>query len=306
MTTTDFERWLAGYQPRALSDAQWALVGPFVREQMLLLPRVGRHRAERMRAMLLSRLAAWSVAHGTALDAEALFAPDNVERHITALGDEYGSPGDVRSTFRTIGRVLAPTVCPPKAPARKNRSLAPPYTPGEMCLLRLSLGMQHTAFRTRAAETLMSLGHGAGLNGKWNIHVGPEHVTVERAAVLVRVGDPAARVVAVTQEWEDTVVRLAEQARRRGWPLLVGKRRGDPNRSSTLASEVLVPRGAPKVNTSRLRTTWMVERLNAGVDVRVLLGAAGIIADSLRELLQYVEPVAADEAYRQLRKGVRR
>jgi len=61
-------------------------------------------------------------------------------------------------------------------------------------------------------------------------------------------------------------------------------------------------RGAERPSAQRLRVTWMVDHLNRGVLVQVLLAAAGLsAADSLKRLLPYMNQPPLSEQTAMLR-----
>ena len=303
MATTDFERWLAGYQPRSLTDAQWQRVGPFVREQMLLLPRAHPH-TEATCARLLGRITAWSTAHGKPMDPYAVLEPGNVERYLTAMESAHESDGDYRGYLRGMARVLAPAAWPPVVPPRNSRHLVAPYTPDEMCRIIAALGHQKDDETRRIAETIVALGHGAGLDGHWNTRVGPEDILVDGGVVLAAVHHRRPRQVVVTREWEDTVLRLAEEARQRPGEALVGPRMTGRNQANKLAARIKV-RGGLQVSAPRLRSTWLVNHVNAGTNLRALLDAAGSTsASTVTDILGYADTLPPADARRQLREAV--
>ena len=58
---------------------------------------------------------------------------------------------------------------------------------------------------------------------------------------------------------------------------------------------------APKLSTQRLRATWVVRHLEAGVPINVLAAAAGVGAERLARYARSMRAVAAHEADRLLR-----
>ena len=92
-------------------------------------------------------------------------------------------------------------------------------------------------------------------------------------AVLVRVGDPMARVVPVLARWESDVLELAATA---DDEFLVGGYSTSRNRASALTASLMVPPGHPKLSCARLRSTWLLWHLMAGTRLPELAGAAGL------------------------------
>jgi hypothetical protein len=177
--------------------------------------------------------------------------------------------------------------------------VALPYAPAELDGLREDAWDQPTAGRVRAARALLALGAGAGLDGRWVARVSADDVDVRGAAVLVRVGEPAARVVPVLAWWQDEVVDLAATA---GGHFLVGGRSLAKNRAGSLAASIVVAHGHPKLSASRLRSTWLVTHLAMGTRLSELARAAGLhgvtVLSDLLEFVPALEEAAAVEMLR--------
>jgi hypothetical protein len=117
--------------------------------------------------------------------------------------------------------------------------------------------------------------------------------------VLVRVGEPAARVVPVLPAWEEEVIDLAETA---GAEVLVGGTSTSRNRAGALAASIIVAHGHPKLSASRLRSTWLVTHLAMGTRLPELARAAGLQGVTvLSDLLPYVPFVDEASAVEMLR-----
>jgi len=165
--------------------------------------------------------------------------------------------------------------------------------------LRTAALAQPTHGRVRAARALLALGAGAGLDGRWVARVAAHDVTVGDGALLVRVGEPAARVVPVLACWERELVQLAATA---GCEYLVGGRSTARNRAGALAASLVVANGSPTFSASRLRSTWLVTHLKWGTRLPELTRAAGMEGVTvLSDLLEFVPSLDDDEALAALR-----
>lgn len=284
--------WLAGYRPQRMRDEVWVAVRPFVvdvADELGLEGGAGALRAVRA----VARLAAWAIGEGLPLDAEVVFDPDTVERFIAVglAGDR--SRATYRATLRRVGPLLtrrAPWEARPATVAR--RQVAVPYTADELDGLRSDAPAQATPGRVRAGRALLALGAGAGLDGRWVARVEAKDVTRAASSVLVRVGEPSARVVPVLACWELDVLELAATA---GDEFLVGGRSLAKNRAGSLAASIVVAHGRPKFSASRLRSTWLVSHLAMGTRLPELAKAAGLQGVTvLSDLLEFVQ--ALDEA----------
>jgi hypothetical protein len=151
----------------------------------------------------------------------------------------------------------------------------------------------------RAARVLLALGAGAGLDGRWVANVTADDVSEHQGIVLVRVAEPAARVVPVLARWEHEVLALAATA---GGDFLVGGASTARNRAGALAASLVVGNGNPQFSASRLRSTWLVTHLARGARLPELARAAGLQGVTvLSDLLPFVSALDDEEALKLLR-----
>jgi len=253
------------------------------------------HSAAAVRVVrVLARLATWAVGEGLVLDAEVVLDPDTVERFVAVGLADDRSRATYRAVLRRVGPLLT-TRAPwePRPTTVARRQVAPPYTPRELDGLRTAALAQPTRGRVRAARALLALGAGAGLDGRWVARVAARDVSVGDGVLLVRVGDPGARVVPVLACWEREVVELAATA---GCEYLVGGRSTARNRAGALAASLVVANGSPTFSASRLRSTWLVTHLVLGTRLPELARAAGLEGVTvLSDLLEFVPPLDDDE-----------
>ena len=94
-----------------------------------------------------------------------------------------------------------------------------PYAPFEIDGLRADALAQPTVRKKRAAQALLALGAGAGLDGPWVSRVTADDVVVRGQVVMVRVAAPADIAVPLLADWQDEVIDLAATA---GDEFLVG------------------------------------------------------------------------------------
>jgi hypothetical protein len=235
------------------------------------------------------------------LDVEVVLDPDTVERFITiGLADDR-SRATYRSVLRRVGpKLTARAPWEPRAATVARRQVVRPYSEVEIEQLRADALAQPTPGRVRAARALLALGAGAGLDGRWVANVTAADVTVRAGAVLVRVGEPSARVVRVLAAWEDDVVDLAETAA--DGEFLVGGTSIARNRAGALAASLVVAHGRPRLSASRLRSTWLVTHLTMGTRLPELVRAAGLRGVTvLSDLLQFVPALDEVESIEILR-----
>ena len=294
--------WLASYRPLRITPRDWMAVRPFVLEMVTRLRLDGGAGAVRV-VRVLARLAAWAAGERLPLDAEVVLDPDTVERFVAVGLADDRSRATYRATLRRVGPLLttkAPWEAKPAPVARRH--VASPYTPRELDGLRVAALAQPTPGRVRSARALLALGGGAGLDGRWVARVAAHDVRVGDGAVILRVGEPVARVVPVLACWEREVLDLAATA---GCEVLVGGNSTSRNRAGALAASLVVASGSPKFSASRLRSTWLVPHLAMGTRLPELARAAGMQGVTvLSDLLPFVPAIDDDQALAVLR-GVR-
>jgi hypothetical protein len=288
---------IASYRPRAVDEALWAEIRPFVLSCASALPLGGPASATRT-LRVLAQVGLWAVGEGIALDRELVFDPDTVERFVAASPGSDSSRATYRAVLRRIGPVLTRKApWEPRRPPVSRRQVAAPYTPAELALLSNDASHQTTKARCRAARALIALGAGAGLDGRWSTRVTADDVLID-GVVLLRVGDPAARVVPVLARWEADVLDLAATA---DDEFLVGGYSTSRNRASALTASLMVPPGHPKLSCARLRSTWLLWHLMAGTRLPELAAAAGLRGVTvLSDLLADVPPMDERDAIRML------
>jgi len=256
--------------------------------------------ADRRTRRVLLRLVTWATGEGLALDRELVLDPDTVER-FAAIGLAQDRS---RATYRAVLRRVAPALTKhapwePRPPTVARRQVAPPYSADEIRVLVTDGRLQPTAARRRAAQALLVLGLGAGLDGRWVTRVAGRHVTSSGAGVGVRVEEPAARNVVCLAAWERALLGLAESA---GDEFLVGGTSTSTRRTGHLTESLVVPTGHPRLAPARLRSTWLLTHLVMGTRLPELCRAAGLQGVTvLSDLLEHVEPLDDRRAAAMLR-----
>lgn len=287
--------------------------GPFVREltpvdyfvrELAREIGLADHAADKRARRLIARLARWTTAQGLPLERELIFDPDTVERFV-----EFGLANDrSAATYRSVLRALGPRVTrsapwEPKPKSIKRRDLAKPYSPSELEMLFDDASRQPTAFKRQAARTLLVLGRGAGLDGRWVTKVRPKDISRRGPAVVVTVGVPAPREIVVCAEYEAALVSLRDRCRDR---YLVGGNSTSKNRTGHLVSSFDVPTGHPAIAPARLRSTWLLGHLDAGTRLPELCRTAGVVGTGVyADLLGYLGPIPDEEAVAMLRMVAR-
>ena len=295
----EIEHRLSSYCPKSVDSATWALIRPFVLDSVRRLPPSGWAMTIR-RIRVLTQLTAWAVGEGLPLDVEQILDPDAIERFATAGLAGYHSRSTYRADLRRMGPLLT-TKAPwePRRPRLARRQVAVPYDDVELEILRGDAKRYRTEARRRAAEALLALGAGAGLDGRWATRVSARDVRTQENVIAVQVGAPWPRAVPVLAQWEEEVLQLAATA---GSEFLVGGHSTSRNRAGSLAASLEVPPGHPRLSLPRLRSTWLRHHLSVGTRLPELAAAAGLQGVTvLSDLLPFVEPMEEAESRIKLR-----
>ncbi|MGH2717801.1 MAG: hypothetical protein ACRDJU_04395 [Actinomycetota bacterium] len=249
---------------------------------------------------VLTQIAAWCLSQGMPLKWETVLDPDTVERFVSVGIKHDRSRGTYRARLRHLGPLLTRKApWEPRAEAVNRRQVSVPYSAAELDQLWDDALNQSTPGRLRAGQALIALGAGAGLDGRWSTRVSGQDVICRGPVVLVRVGEPAARVVPVLARWEEVVVKIAATA---GGQFLVGGRSLSRKRAGNLAGDFQLGRGHPALSGGRLRATWLLHHLRVGTRIPELAAAGGLQGVTvLSDLLSYVPRLDDDAAARMLR-----
>ncbi len=166
---------------------------------------------------------------------------------------------------------------------------AAPYTGTEVAALRAWVYGQPSQARRVQADRLLSLGLGAGLTAAEIAATSVDDLHVDDVGVLISVRGPRTREVPVLADWSGPLKQVAENPNCTGYVLLPSRKR-IRNLISNFANS---GSGEPGPNSHRMRSTWIVRHLIAGVPVRGLLKAAGI--ETVQGLTKFLTHVPAPD-----------
>jgi hypothetical protein len=230
----------------------------------------------RAKALLfaLTKLGAFAVSVGAALDPAICLSPAMIERFIIVEGAKLTAP--TRRTLRSNLRFVATRVLVHNAPApiplSRERAKAP-YSASELAAYFALAAHQPTETRRRKAQGLLALGAGAGLIGADLRCVKGCDVVARSGGLVVEVSGTRPRAVPVLARYHDILITSARFARS-GY--VVGG--NDPYRhnvTTPLISSLSGGGDLPRLETSRLRSTWLSEVAEA-IGLAHFLAAAGV------------------------------
>lgn len=249
----------------------------------------------RARALLWScaRLGTFAVSVGLAPEPAVLLHPSVIERFV--LVGCGGLSDAARRTLRTNLRHVAARFGGGPAPAALGRERAKAaYTQAEIAAYLALADAQPTLARRLRAQGLVCLGAGAGLMGADLRQVRGTDVVARSGGLVVVVGGRRARVVPVLARYHD---RLAASAGGAGNTWVIGG--VDPGRhnvTTPLISSLAGGGDLPRLQTSRLRSTWLTE-VARHLGIATFLAAAGVACTQrLGDLVAGVEPGGETDA----------
>ncbi len=187
-----------------------------------------------------------------------------------------GLSGPARRTLRTnlrfLARAVVPHLDPADAPLPRERARAP-CTPAQISGFLALADAQPTAARRARAAGLVCLGAGAGLIRSDLRAVRGTDVCARSGGVIVQVSGNRPRAVPVLARYHDRLLAAAAFA---GEHLVTGG--ADPGRrniTNPLTRSLAGGSGLPRLDTSRLRSTWLAEVAGL-LGLATFLHAAGI------------------------------
>jgi hypothetical protein len=292
---------LATFTPRPPLQQHWAQLQPVALE-IMARSRVRGPSAFRKNLTHVGYFLLWASQQGLPVTAETLTRAHTDE--YTRIGMPHTAEKS-RSDRRARLRWLADQVNPHQAPDRgvtvARPSVKAPYTETELTqLIRVALS-QPTREKARHAALCIGLGAGAGLDGPDLRGLRAEHITDEDGKGLtVHVPGAKGRTVPVLRRFEP-LVRRGVTGIEPG-QLLLGHVPDRRNITGNALSAVVALGHCPRLEQSRLRSTWLVTLLAEAVPLGILLEAAGLrSARTLPDLLAYLPPADPELWERSLR-----
>ena len=270
-----------------------AQAAAFARAVVIAVAPGGRERAKNL-LWAAGRLADWAIGLGLDPVPEVLLHPSVIERF---AAHAPGLTGVTRRTLRTNLRFLARRVVPQFAPADRplpRERAKHPYSPAEIDGYLALAAAQPTAGRRMRATGLVCLGAGAGLIRADLRMVRGSDITCRSGGVIAEVRGRRPRAVPVLARYHQPLLASAAFA---GTGLVTGGH--DPARrnvTTPLTRALAGGTGLPRLDTSRLRATWLAECAQL-LGLATFMHAAGITCSQrLGDLLAALDPGTEAEA----------
>ncbi len=295
MDTADAEvaAYIGRWRPSSVSPQAAA----FARD---VIGQAAPERRERAKNLLWAagRLADYAASLGLDLIPEVVFHPSVTERFARCAP---GLSGAARRTLRTnqrfIARRVVPQLYPADVPLPRERAKKP-YGPAEISGFLALADAQPTRERRMRAAGLVCLGAGAGLIRGDLREVRGTDVACRSGGVIVSVRGPRPRTVPVLARYHS---RLLAAARSAGNALVCGGiDPGRRNLTNPLIAALDGGSGLPRLDTSRLRATWLADCAEL-LGLATFMHAAGIsCSQRLGDLVAGLEPAGEAQAVRLL------
>ncbi len=277
------------------------LAAAFARDVITGAGPAGRERAKNL-LWAAGKLADYGIGLGLEPVPEVLLHPSVAERFTRcAPGLSPVARRTLRTNLRFIGRRVVPQLYPADAPLPRERAKKP-YSRAEIDGYLALADAQPTAERRMRAAGLVCLGAGAGLVRGDLREVRGTDVACRSGGVIVSVRGARPRTVPVFSRYHS---RLLAAARFAGSGLICGGiDPGRRNLTNPLIRALDGGTGLPRLDTSRLRATWLADCAEL-LGLATFMHAAGIACSQrLGALVAGLEPAGEADAVRLL--GARR
>ena len=284
---SDAAAYIAAWQPSSVSPQAAA----FARAAVTAAAPDGRERAKNL-LWAAGRLADWAARFGMDPVPEIVLHPSVIER-FTAHGPGLSGPArrTLRTSLRFLARAVVPQLHPADEPLPRERAKQP-YTPAQIDGYLALAGAQPTVARRMRAAGLVCLGAGAGLIRSDLRQVRGSDITCRSGGVIVDVRGARPRAVPVLARYHQPLLASARFA---GGQLVTGGQApGRNNITNPLARSLAGGTGLPRLDTSRLRATWLAD-CAALLGLATFMHAAGITCSQrLGDIIATLDP--GDEA----------
>jgi integrase len=293
MPPDDVAAYIGRWRPVSLSPQ----AAVFARQVVPLAGPAGRERAKCL-LWAAGKAADYAASAGLDLAPEAVLHPSAVERFARcAPGLSPAARRTLRTNLRFIGRRAVPQLYPADVPLPRERARAP-YTAAEISGFLALADAQPTLGRWMRAAGLVCLGAGAGLIRADLRDARGSDVACRSGGVVVQVRGRRPRAVPVLSRYHTPLLAAARLA---GTGLICGG--ADPGRrnlTTPLITSLDGGSGLPRLDTSRLRATWLAGCAEL-LGLATFMAAAGIsCSQRLGDLVAGLEPAGEAEAVRLL------
>jgi integrase len=285
--------YIGRWQPSSVSPQAAA----FARDVIIKAGPQGQERAKNL-LWAAGKLADYAIGIGLDLVPQVVLHPSTAERFTRcAPGLSPVARRTLRTNLRFIARRVVPHQYPADLPLPRERAKEP-YSVAEIGGYLALAAAQPTPERRMRAAGLVCLGAGAGLIRGDLRDVRGSDVAARSGGLVVSVRGGRPRTVPVLARYHRPLLAAARFA---GAGLICGGT--DPGRrnlTNPLITAMDGGTGLPRLDTSRLRATWLAEAAEL-LGLATFMHAAGIsCSQRLGDLVAGLEPAGEAEAVRLL------
>ncbi|MFP5255751.1 MAG: hypothetical protein ACLGI8_07885 [Acidimicrobiia bacterium] len=284
------EARLDGFQPLDIAPATWKSI----KATVVAIMRRSHVRGEDSFAKHITHVAAfaaWAHDNGRAVTVQALMdftvIDDYIREGTPSLNDK--SRDNRRSRLRKLAEHVNPGVtAPPRPPSTGYVPIKAPYTATEEAAIVRLATTQPSSTMQRQLCAVVGLGLGAGLDSSDLRHLRVRDIDDRGdAGIIVAIPGKRSRVVFVRRDFEH-LVRASIAAQRPG-ALVIGVKGDRRNVAGKIVEKATIIGDAPKLEQSRLRSTWLLWLLQQPVPLPVVMRAAGLTtARTLVDLVAHI------------------
>jgi integrase len=281
--------YIAAWRPSSSSPQAAA----FARQVVTAAAPGGRERAKSL-LWAAGKLAGWAIPLGMEPAPAVLLHPSVIER-FTAHSPDLSGPArrTLRTNLRFLARKVVPHLDPADKPLPRERAKAP-YTAAEIDGYLALAAAQPTTARAMRATALVCLGAGAGLIRSDLRQAQGTDVIARSGGVIVQVRGRKPRAVPVLARYHQPLLLAAAFAS--GHLLTGGTDPARGNITNPLARSLAGGTGLPRLDTSRLRATWLADTA-ALIGLPAFLHAAGIsCCQRLGDIAASLDPGGEEQA----------
>lgn len=253
----------------------WDTIGPFILDAVQdAAASTNREPRTLYPATVAFVLWCWQT-RGTPLERPRIFRRHTVEEFIHRGMDDYlrGSRATHRSTLYAMVGALNPAEnTSNRRPIPRSESTRP-YTTEDIAALSSWAASQGTVQRRRDATVLLALGLGAGLATRELLGVRTSDITTHPAEVTVMVWERRPRTVPLDPQWQSPLIDALLQLEPDNWVFRPGRQGIHAGQITDFLQRA---RTDLDVRPSRMRATWLHNRVEAGTPPFELLRISGL------------------------------
>jgi integrase len=293
MENAEIAAYIGRWRPSSVSPPAAA----FARDVIARTAPQGRERAKNL-LWAAGKLADYGIGLGLEPVPEVLLHPSTAERFTRcAPGLSPVARRTLRTNLRFTGRRVVPQLYPADVPLPRERAKRP-YGPAQIDGYLALADAQSTRERQMRAAGLICLGAGAGLIRGDLREVRGTDVACRAGGVIVTVRGARPRTVPVLARYHSRLLAAAASART--GLICGGAGPGRRNLTNPLTRALDGGGGLPRLDTSRLRATWLADCAQL-LGLATFMAAAGIsCSQRLGDLIAGLEPAGEADAVRLL------